>query len=250
MKNIVQYLKKHHIEIEHILSAHCQNRQLIVRLDSGDEVICYMLMHELMDVLPEDEFLVVRKGTVVRKSGILSIGDDGIYTMIDGSTFQGTKRSLKKHKVIREMLGLNARGQQMNQSSQDPVLPLTFLEKCSILDDMPLAYCVIELVFDENGHGVDFIFRYCNKQMEVIEGVPLEDMLNHSFYEVFKNGDKKWLIAYADVALNGRQHILHDYSPEIDKTLTIHCYQPEPGYCACVLTVVNDESGILHTGPM
>ena len=47
--------------------------------------------------------------------------------------------------------------------------------KCSVLDDMPVAYCVIELVFDEAGHGIDFIFRYCNKQMEVIEGVPAED---------------------------------------------------------------------------
>ena len=71
--------------------------------------------------------------------------------------------------------------------------------------------------------------------MAVVEGVPVEDMINHSFYEVFQNGDRKWLIAYADVALNGVQRTLHDYSPEIDKTLTIRCYQPEPSYCACVL---------------
>ena len=49
----------------------------------------------------------------------------------------------------------------------------------------------------------------------VIEGVPVEDMVNHSFYEVFKNGDRKWIVAYADVALNGGQSTLHDYSPEI-----------------------------------
>ena len=36
---------------------------------------------------------------------------------------------------------------------------------------MPVAYCVIELVFDAEGHGVDFVFRYCNKQMEVVEGI-------------------------------------------------------------------------------
>ena len=47
---------------------------------------------------------------------------------------------------------------------------------------MPLAYCVIELVFDENGHGIDFVFRYCNKQMEVVEELPISEMLNHSFY--------------------------------------------------------------------
>ena len=44
-------------------------------------------------------------------------------------------------------------------------------------------------------------------------------------------------IANADVALNGTKHTLHDYSPEINKNLIIHCYQPEPGYCACVLQV-------------
>lgn len=50
-----------------------------------------------------------------------------------------------------------------------------FYEKCSIMDEMPLAYCVIELVFDEDDHGVDFIFRYCNKEMAVVEGVPVEE---------------------------------------------------------------------------
>ena len=234
MKNIERYLKKRNIEVEHILSARCNNHNIHIRLDSGDEVICYMLMYELMEVIPEDEFLILRKGTILRKTGILSISDDGIYTMIDGSTFQGTKRSLKKHKVIREKLGLLR--WQTNPTLPLAMRPLTLLEKCSLLDDMPVAYCVIELVFDENGRGIDFIFRYCNKQMEVIEGVPVEDMVDHSFYEVFKNGDKKWIVTYADVALNGGQRTLRDYSPEVDKNLTIHCYQPEPGYCACVLT--------------
>lgn len=114
-------------------------------------------------------------------------------------------------------------------------MSMSLLEKCSLLDDMPLAFCIIELVFNEDGHGVDFIFRYCNAEMETIEGVPVEEMLGRSFYEVFPNGDKKWLVSYADVALNGTKHILHDYSPEVDEYLTIHCYQPEPGYGACVL---------------
>ena len=53
------------------------------------------------------------------------------------------------------------------------------------------------------GRGLDFIFRYCNAEMANVEGVPVEEMLDHSFYEIFRNGDKKWLVAYADVALNG-----------------------------------------------
>lgn len=119
--------------------------------------------------------------------------------------------------------------------AQPRPMSMSLLEKCSLLNDMPLAFCIIELVFNEDGHGVDFIFRYCNAEMATIEGVPVEEMLGRSFYEVFPNGDKKWLVSYADVALNGTKHILHDYSPEVDEYLTIHCYQPEPGYCACVL---------------
>lgn len=61
---------------------------------------------------------------------------------------------------------------------------------------MPLAFCVIELVFNEDGCGVDFIFRYCNAEMATVEGVPVEEMLNRSFYKVFPNGDKKWLVSY------------------------------------------------------
>lgn len=35
-----------------------------------------------------------------------------------------------------------------------------------------------------DGCGVDFIFRYCNAEMATVEGVPVEEMLNRSFYKV------------------------------------------------------------------
>ena len=62
-------------------------------------------------------------------------------------------------------------------------------------------------------------------------------MLSHALVRMWTA--KKWLVSYADVALNGTKHILHDYSSEINKNLIIHCYQPEPGYCACVLQVMD-----------
>lgn len=236
MKHIERYFERRGIDADHILYAYRNERNLVICMDSGDAISCSMLLRELMEHIPMDEFITIRRGVIARKNGILAVSDEGVYTMIDGKTFQGKKRHLIEHKKRRTMLGLDHSRVHAKDIPVHPSIPLTLLEKCSILDDMPVAYCVIELVFDENGHGIDFIFRYCNKQMEEIEGVPVEEMVNHSFYEVFKNGDKKWLVAYADVALNGVQRILHDYSPEVDKTLTIHCYQPEPGYCACVLT--------------
>lgn len=231
MGKFEKYLKKNNLNIDEILYIYRHDRKTILCFKSGEEKSTSVPIHEIVDFLPENQFLSITKGVIVHLDQIIHISDDGIYTMTDGKTFQGRQRYLSTHKKLRDELMLDSSSKHLKQFG----MPVGFLEKCSILDDMPIAYCVIELVFDGDGRGIDFIFRYCNKYMEVVEGIPLKDMLDRSFYEVFKNGDKKWLISYADVALNGTKHTLRDYSPEINQYLTIHCYQPEPGFCACVL---------------
>lgn len=230
MPDLERFFKRHHIEAENILYIYRSNRKSVVCSESGEEASTTTPMQDLLAFLPEEDFISISRNAIVRRDRILNISKDGIYTMPDGKTFQGRTRCLSTHRRLRKEMHFNVPLPRI-----EAVPPLSFFEKCSILDDMPVAYCVIELVFDESGHGVDFVFRYCNKHMAVVEGIPVEDMINRSFYEVFKNGDKKWLITYADVALNGSKHTLHDYSPEIDKNLSIYCYQPEHGYCACVL---------------
>lgn len=229
MTDLNTYFQKHDLCAENILYIYRKDRKTVIQRTDGEEFALFIPVHSILSALPESEFLSISKGIVVCRSHIVDISKDGVYTMSDGRTFQGRKRGLSSHRRLRTEIELVGTKPQ----------PLSMLEKCSLLDDMPLAYCIIELVFNAEGHGVDFIFRYCNAEMAVMEGVPVEEMLNRSFYEVFRNGDKKWLVAYADVALNGTKRILHDYSPEIDKYLTIHCYQPEPGYCACVLQVTD-----------
>lgn len=236
MKNKLRYLKRNNIEPEKIIAVFCKNRKTIICFESGEEFASTLLLHELEEYLPAEKYVTIRKGTIVRRDAILAIGNDGVYTLVNGRTFQGFKRSLKTHKLLRKELGISD-NVTLTQNQPAEAIPLSLLEKCQLVDNMPIAYCIIELKFDEEGHSIDFIFRYCNKYMEVVEGIPVEQMVNHSFYDVFKNGDRKWLVSYADVAINGVQRTLHDYSPEIDKYLTIHCYQPEPGYCACVLQV-------------
>ena len=227
MSDLNKWMQKHDLCPENILYLYRSDRKTVVHRMDGGEATLYASMHSILSALPEESFLNISKGIAVNRSQIVNIGNDGVYTMSDGRTFQGRKRGLSSHRRLRREIGLS--------DTQSRPMSMSLLEKCSLLDDMPLAFCVIELVFNEDGRGVDFIFRYCNAEMANIEGVPVEEMLNRSFYKVFPNGDKKWLVSYADVALNGTKHTLHDYSPEVDKNLTIHCYQPEPGYCACVL---------------
>ena len=183
-------------------------------------------LKELAAALPPGQFASIQKGVVVALHQIVGITDDGVYTMTDGRRFQGRRRHPAEHKRLRAAL-----------HSPTPATPLPpgLLEKCTLLDRLPLAFCVIELVFDQHGHGVDFVFRYCNEQMAVVEGVPLAQMVNRSFYDVFPNGDKKWLVSCADVALNGTQRVMEEFGPIPGQQLRICCYQPAEGFCACLL---------------
>ena len=229
--NVLHFFERKNIDISNILYLTRQNPLTKITFFDGKEILTAIPVKEIAIYLPDEEFVNITKGILLRKSQIVNISDDGLYTMTDGSVFQGRKRNISQHKQLRQALGLS----KEQDAKAEKMVPLELLEKCSILNDMPLAFCVIELVFDANGRGVDFVFRYCNEEMAVVEGIPVSEMLNNSFYEVFENGDKKWLVTYADVALNGTKVILHDYSPEIGKDLTIYCFQPHPGYCACIL---------------
>ena len=229
--NVLHFFERKNIDIANILYLTRQNPLTKITFLDGKEILTAIPVKEIAIYLPDEEFVNITKGVLLRKSQIVNISGDGLYTMTDGSVFQGRKRNISQHKQLRQALGLS----KEQDAKAEKMIPFELLEKCSILNDMPLAFCVIELVFDANGRGVDFVFRYCNEEMAVVEGIPVSEMLNNSFYEVFENGDKKWLVTYADVALNGTKVILHDYSPEIGKDLSIYCFQPHPGYCACIL---------------
>ena len=229
--NVLHFFDRKNIDISNILYLTRQNPLTKITFFDGKEILTAIPVKEIAIYLPDEEFVNITKGVLLRKSQIVNISDDGLYTMTDGSVLQGRQRNISQHKQLRQALGLS----KDQDEKAEKMISLELLEKCSILNDMPLAFCVIELVFDANGRGVDFVFRYCNEEMAVVEGIPVSEMLNNSFYKVFENGDKKWLVTYADVALNGTKVILHDYSPEIGKDLTISCFQPHPGYCACIL---------------
>ena len=84
------------------------------------------LLHMLY--LPEEDFLNISKGVILRKNQIVHISDEGLYTMTDGAVFQGRKRNLSQHKQIRKALGLNV--QNYSEVSENSSLQL--FDSCSI----------------------------------------------------------------------------------------------------------------------
>ena len=217
-------LARHRFTFSQVMYATRSGRRTALHMDGGEVLETFLPIKLLTEEAPDGLFICVNKGVVLAFRYIASAANN-VYTMTDGAVFQGRARQ-KTLPIPRVQPAANIIGAES-------------MDRFAVLDDLPLAFCVIELVFDEHGHGLDFIFRYCNREMEVLEGKRIDEMLNRSFYEVFENGDRKWLVAYADVALNGVRRTIESYSPEINATLRISCYQPQANHCACVLQKVS-----------
>lgn len=212
--------EKHKINIEALMYITRAGRKSVLHLEDGKQINTFLPIKELQEELPQEAFTCINKGIVVAITRIKNYSNN-VYTMTDGAQFKG---------------------RLLVSASLENTIVAPFVAKetdawkgFSILEDMPVAFCIIEIVFDKNGRGVDFIFRYCNTEMEKLEGKRLDEMQDRSFYEVFENGDKKWLVTYADVALNGTKRVIESFSPEINANLRIYCYRPKPNFCACLL---------------
>ena len=91
------------------------------------------------------------------------------------------------------------------------------------------------LIFNEEKKAVDWIFRYGNEALAVLEKLPLNKMIGRSFSSLFLNMDAKWLRGYERATLYGETLEIVDYSPEIGKNLKIICFPTFPGHCGCIL---------------
>lgn len=218
-----RFFNNNEIDINSIMYITRDGRKSVIHLEDGNNISTFHTIKGLLENLPEERFECINKGIVVSARFIDHI-EDNRYYMTDETVFKGRVHSVKatKDKLVKSS--------ELSKKED--------WEQYNILDEMPLPFCIIELVFDESGRGIDFIFRYCNKEMESLEGKKIEEMIDKSFYEVFENGDKKWLVVYADVAINGVKRVIESYSPEIDANLRIYCYQPKPNFCACLLNTV------------
>ena len=145
--------------------------------------------------------------------------------MRDGICLEGRKRGATLHKLLNKSLH-----QDLPQ-----ILSTNIRSRFSMLNDMPIAFYVIELIFNKDGNGIDFIFRYCNKEMLLLGQRTSEELLDQSFYQVFPKAQKKLLAAYTDVAVNGGSHHFRTYSMQLHRELEIWCFQPLENFCACVL---------------
>ena len=103
------------------------------------------------------------------------------------------------------------------------------------------------MVFSEDRHAVDWIFRYGNPALARLEKTPLKKLIGNSFGSLFANMDSKWLRSYEQAALYGKTLEIVSYSPEIETNLKIICYPTFKGHCGCILFNLDAKDGQMST---
>lgn len=102
-----------------------------------------------------------------------------------------------------------------------------------ILKGMPLGYALHEIICDQNGTPVDYIYCELNKKFEEITGLHYEDIINRKITEILPTilDDKfDWIATYGKIALEGGSLCLEEYSLSLNKWYRVHAFSPEKGY--------------------
>jgi len=218
------------IDLMYILRS---GRKTAFHLVDGRVIENYMHLKDLVILLPEEDFCRINKSIIVARRHILSI-QNNIYTMADGRELEGRIRTPGAHSTIMHEL------EQSHASQAAPLLSEEVRQRFSLLDHLPIPFCVVEVAINDDQSGMNLVFCYGNNAMFAHEKRIADEIIGHSFFELYPaHINAKWIAIHTDVALNGTTHMIRDYDEERNMHFTFHCFQPAPGYSASVL--VNHE---------
>ena len=203
---------------------------------SGDKIYeTRMTLSQLEEKLG-DGFIKVNRGCIVSAMAIHDITDN--INLNNGESLIYTIR--KKNQIIEQF---RLKQKSIISSFRRDGIPITeeeYRKYYSSFDNMPFAFTDIEMIFNEESHAVDWIFRYGNPALAKLEKLPLERLIGSSFGSLFSNMDSKWLHSYERATLYGEMLEIIDYSPEIDTYLKVICFPTFKGHCGCILFDISE----------
>ena len=223
------------LNISSILYVLMLGKNAEIHLSSGRTYKTRMTLGELEKQLGE-HFIKVHRGCIVSAMAIHDITDS--INLSNGESLEYTLR--KKKQIIDQF---HAKQKRMISSFIEENVPSTeeeYRKYYSSFDHLPLAFADIEMIFDEERHAVDWIFRYGNPALARLEKTPLEQLIGNSFGSLFANMDSKWLRCYELATLYGEMLEIMDYSPEIDTYLKVICFPTFRGHCGCILFNISE----------
>ena len=223
--------RKAQIPADDIAYITVEDRKTKITRGSGAVLRTNQSLKDVFAQLPEDTFLNINRGIIVSKKFIES-EKNGVITMMDGTQFRRRVRSDRMPK----------RPKPAPRQEKHVVCPAEVLGQWR--EPMPMPMLVMELVYGAG--GVDFRIRYLSREMARLESVTMEEALDQSVLKLSNVGSPRWMAIFADVAIHGGSRVIEDVLEGSGKYMQLRCYQPQPGFCGCVLTDLTKENNLVQ----
>lgn len=232
---IISNRKKILIDVSTILYIIMKNRCAEIHVSGG---AIYQTRKSLDEMAAElgDDFIKVHRSCVVSAMAIHDVTDR--INLSNGDSLEYTIR--KKKEIVSRIRAVQKSIINSFNSDGIPVTEAEYRKYYSSFDNLPFAFTDIEMIFNDERHAVDWIFRYGNSALARIERLPLEQLIGRTFGSLFANMDSKWLHSYERAALYGEVLEMIDYSPEIDAYLKVICFPTFRGHCGCMLFDISE----------
>ena len=102
------------------------------------------------------------------------------------------------------------------------------IEQCkTAYGQMPVAFCVIEVILDDAGMPADWVYRYANRSTEEVRNIPVERLLDYYFLQDVapELAEREVLLRQYYRAAYLQEHAeFHQYVENTDRYIKTICY--------------------------
>ena len=113
----------------------------------------------------------------------------------------------------------------------------------SLFENMQNGFALHEMVFDEAGQPVDYIFLDVNEPFEAQTTLKREDIIGRRVTEVLpgiEDDPADWIGTYGRVVLSGNSYTFENYSEALDRWYSVVAYRPNEGQFAVVFVDITE----------
>ncbi|RQD84478.1 PAS domain S-box protein, partial [Methanosalsum natronophilum] len=117
----------------------------------------------------------------------------------------------------------------------------------SLIENLPDAFAYHQIITDNKGEPIDYIFLDVNLAFEKMTGLSRYEILNKKVTDALpelKSSSFDWIGAYGKVAITGENTSFDSYSKPLKRWYKVTAYSDEPGYFATIFSDMTERKEI------
>lgn len=178
----------------------------------------------------ETPLIVLTSGGERRVSGLLGLAQSsaGSLTLLERPLGAATLlrsvevalRSRRRQYQVRDLV--------LEQQRQQQVIQLSEAKYRSLFESIDQGFCIVQMVYADNGHPEDYIFLEVNPSFERHTG--LKNVVGASMKQLAPNHEQYWFKLYGDVGRTGVARRFESYASQLRRhyeVFAFRCGRPE-----------------------